>query len=982
MNPRRSLGMRIMSLILALAMSLGLFPRMTKVYALKETQPVGQLKILARYNDSMQFYDGHVYLLFTSYQDGVEITVDDLYAGYDISDRYYEDIRKDISYGSNHNKTTTVDDYFTENREMNSVTLDRGEIVTIGMYRDFDLSVLEAALGCIQNSTIAKTTGDLPDIAKATFMENLFSYLKYGNLTPDTAFARMIADLQERGVDPMMFLDGTVGGGVCFNRELYNQKLEWDQYENVTFALDISQDQLDRMVNALQGNLNRFSILKNSCATVAIRAWNAAVGTDGNGEKTAYYLEPSGEGIFAYIDAPKTVKEEIMNKLPGYWLNNAECVEEPDAGFLDETGWVYVSAPKKLDPDNGKDSMASTNTVIPQSSKPVGRLTLAARHFMQAQIVAHSLITFTPYDDLELDASWYDYYQPTEAYVNLMQDYEDHKENYAIDPALFSEDLDLGDREAYFEVKRNEAYAEAEKIPMKAGESITLSNYPHDENHLVTAIKTLENGRIAANETTQFLIQQMHLYDNGEQMEGALAFDAMIATLMQIYKETRSTGSNPADGISDGGIDINREAFNQFAKNDVHAPYLFYTVELTASELAAFQAYLANPENNYYALMTMNCSTGVADLWNAALYDRPELKVDANLTGFFAEPESICLELTRILTTTGKEFTGEGEGGGSNYYPRIAPGYREPIVTAPTPKELTYDGSPQELIEAGSVEGGKMYYAVTTENVTPEEEAFLETLPTATNAGTYYVWHMVKGDEGYRNTTPESVLVTINKAMPTYEIPTGLTASYGETLSTIAMPEGWTWMNETTSMEELGVATFLARYTPIDTENYNVVENIEVEVTVTTDNYTGFMLGNGMPYFMIGIDDSYYWYEDGIRQGTYDDDKGVMGDGLIRGREIYDPKSDAWFWLDAVYEGAVARNKEVWIPYIFQDEELGSTEGKWVRYDKYGQMIKGWYANNDGVYYYDKITGAMYHGKHVINGKKHTFDPITGIMTH
>ncbi len=45
---------------------------------------VGSLKLLARFNDSMQFYDGHVYLLFTSYQDGVEIKVPDLYAGYEI----------------------------------------------------------------------------------------------------------------------------------------------------------------------------------------------------------------------------------------------------------------------------------------------------------------------------------------------------------------------------------------------------------------------------------------------------------------------------------------------------------------------------------------------------------------------------------------------------------------------------------------------------------------------------------------------------------------------------------------------------------------------------------------------------------------------------------------------------------------------------------------------------------------------------------
>ena len=40
-----------------------------------DTEFVGHLKILARYNDSMQFYDGHTYLLFTSYQDGVTITM-------------------------------------------------------------------------------------------------------------------------------------------------------------------------------------------------------------------------------------------------------------------------------------------------------------------------------------------------------------------------------------------------------------------------------------------------------------------------------------------------------------------------------------------------------------------------------------------------------------------------------------------------------------------------------------------------------------------------------------------------------------------------------------------------------------------------------------------------------------------------------------------------------------------------------------------
>ncbi len=130
-------------------------------------------------------------------------------------------------------------------------------------------------------------------------------------------------------------------------------------------------------------------------------------------------------------------------------------------------------------------------------------------------------------------------------------------------------------------------------------------------------------------------------------------------------------------------------------------------------------------------------------------------------------------------------------------------------------------------------------------------------------------------------------------------------------------------------------------------------------------------------------DDAWYWYENGVRQGTIQDEKNIKDTQFgnnPRGREIYDPTSKAWYWLDVVLGGAIAREKEVWIPYVFQDEEPGSTSGKWVRYDKHGQMIKGWYANDNGVYYYDLETGAMYKGTHVIHGKTYHFDEITGIM--
>ncbi len=36
-----------------------------------------------------------------------------------------------------------------------------------------------------------------------------------------------------------------------------------------------------------------------------------------------------------------------------------------------------------------------------------------------------------------------------------------------------------------------------------------------------------------------------------------------------------------------------------------------------------------------------------------------------------------------------------------------------------------------------------------------------------------------------------------------------------------------------------------------------------------------------------------YWYENDIRQGTVEDKKCFVADGIVRGREIYDPDTNA-----------------------------------------------------------------------------------------
>ena len=115
--------------------------------------------------------------------------------------------------------------------------------------------------------------------------------------------------------------------------------------------------------------------------------------------------------------------------------------------------------------------------------------------------------------------------------------------------------------------------------------------------------------------------------------------------------------------------------------------------------------------------------------------------------------------------------------------------------------------------------------------------------------------------------------------------------------------------------------------------------------------------------------DGMYWYENGVKQGT---------EG--RGKEIYDPESDAWYWLDAVQGGKKAVSKDVYQESwagAYADREDGT--GKWVRYDENGHMVKGWNETENGKYYFDLETGAMAKGTTDIDGVSCRFDAYTGV---
>ena len=159
-------------------------------------------------------------------------------------------------------------------------------------------------------------------------------------------------------------------------------------------------------------------------------------------------------------------------------------------------------------------------------------------------------------------------------------------------------------------------------------------------------------------------------------------------------------------------------------------------------------------------------------------------------------------------------------------------------VTAPTAKTLTYTGSAQELIAAGSVVGGKMQYKLSAET------EWSDNIPTATNAGTYTVEYKVVPDGNHNAVEGGSVEVTIDKIDASVTAPTAKTglAYTGEAKELIAAGSvvggkmQYKLSAETEWSENIPTATNAGTYTVeykiVPDDNHNAAEGGSVEVTI------------------------------------------------------------------------------------------------------------------------------------------------------
>lgn len=242
---------------------------------------------------------------------------------------------------------------------------------------------------------------------------------------------------------------------------------------------------------------------------------------------------------------------------------------------------------------------------------------------------------------------------------------------------------------------------------------------------------------------------------------------------------------------------------------------------------------------------------------------------------------------------------------------------------------------------------------------------------TITPNGTTYELTKVMYDDGSENKDVTSELK--NGCEYTFTMPANhvkIEATFGEAPST--EPETRT----AHGAAEKTTITAMAVFTCTD-KNCASAQFVDATVKQTSGVTTAAVTFNGKDYTAkfgekngwVEENGKKYWYENGVKQGT-----------TGRGKEIYDPDSDAWYWLDAVQGGAMTVSKDV-----YQESAAGQWAdkpdgtGKWVRYDENGHMVKGWQTTDKGTYYFDLITGAMAKGAGDIDGVPCAFDEYTGI---
>ena len=153
--------------------------------------------------------------------------------------------------------------------------------------------------------------------------------------------------------------------------------------------------------------------------------------------------------------------------------------------------------------------------------------------------------------------------------------------------------------------------------------------------------------------------------------------------------------------------------------------------------------------------------------------------------------------------------------------------------TAPTAKSLTYNGSAQALLNAGSNNVGTMQYS-------NDESNWSTTIPTGTNANNYTSYWRIVGNNNYNDVVSESINTTIAKADQSAPVAQGFSVAYGNTATASASGGGSQgsieWSNGNTLTGNAGSSkTTKARWSGNNNYNSSPYSN-EVTLSIVKAN--------------------------------------------------------------------------------------------------------------------------------------------------
>lgn len=472
---------------------------------------------------------------------------------------------------------------------------------------------------------------------------------------------------------------------------------------------------------------------------------------------------------------------------------------------------------------------------------------------------------------------------------------------------------------------------------MPAGDATVSAAFEEVKKYNVTVAGTVENGTV------------------GVEPKTAAAKDVVTVTVTPNTNFKYTDGSLKAT-YTDGGT---KKEINDFKAVD--GKENTYTFEMPAADVTVSAAFEEIATETYTVTVTKDGDGKVTvneqeteKLEGLKSGDTVTLKINP------IDTDTLLTELAGVTVTSGKVDVSTTKVDENTYTFKMPDGDVNVSVKFTTVEygiEVKMLGEGEGTI---TFTGGKTRFAAGT-NVTA----------TITPNGTTYELTKVMYDDGSENKEVTSELK--NGCEYTFTMPANhvkFEATFEKGPSTEAEERTVHGAAEKTTI------TAMAVFTCTD-KNCASAQFVDATVKQTSGVTTAAVTFNGKDYTAkygekngwVEENGKKYWYEKGVKQGT-----------TGRGKEIYDPDSDAWYWLDAVQGGAMTVSKDV-----YQESAAGQWAdkpdgtGKWVRYDENGHMVKGWQTTDKGTYYFDLITGAMAKGAGDIDGVPCAFDEYTGI---